>query len=148
MPTKRTLKPPGIYTADKSKNPTKSADTQKGIYTKSGLRRGLEKERGTALERRVKTKLEKLGWSVTRAAGSHGHHDLVACLAPHGISVKGTWNQRTAYLQIKRDGQISSRERLDLATEAKKAGAEAYLITGDYWVREVSGWGASGWGSR
>ena len=103
--------------------------------------------RGAALERRVKAKLEALGWSVTRAAGSKGRVDLVAVRSAQGHERWGVLTTRAVYVQVKRDGQISPRERLDLATEAKKAGAECFVVTGDYWVREVSDWHGRDWES-
>jgi Holliday junction resolvase len=62
--------------------------------------------RGADFERKTKKGLELRGWSVTRAAGSHGMWDLVA-VSPGPM---------VAYVQCKRDAKLSKEDRLNLIT--------------------------------
>lgn len=98
-------------------------------------------KRGYALETRVKKRLEASGWVAVRAGGSHGDGDVWAARRIGWVEP----GSRLVFFQCKRDGVISPRERLDLTTEAKKAGAEAYVIDGKYRVREVTDWVQSDW---
>lgn len=60
--------------------------------------------RGADFERAVKKDMERNGWLVTRAAGSHGLWDLKA-VAPAPV---------VALVQCKRDGKLSIDERRSL----------------------------------
>jgi len=68
---------------------------------------------GARFERRVKKYYEDLGYFVVRSAGSHSPVDLVA------IRNDG----RPVFIQCKTDGKISPKERDELLSVSKKAGA-------------------------
>ena len=69
--------------------------------------------RGADFERAVKKDLEKRGWVVVRAAGSHGVMDLVALFTP----------MRPMFVQCKTNGKISFTDRKELAAVCSLAGA-------------------------
>jgi len=104
-------------------------------------KRVLKGGRGRALELRIKKRLEVLGWLVMRVPGSRGPVDLVAMWGEPG---RERW-ARVAYIRAKSDGRIGPRERLALAAEAKKDGAEAFVVDGAYRVRDATDWRGSNW---
>jgi Holliday junction resolvase len=67
---------------------------------------------GAAFEHRVADKLRAAGWTVIRAAGSHGKADLVA--------VKPG---RVVFVQCKRRGTLGTREWNELVELSQVAGA-------------------------
>jgi Holliday junction resolvase len=78
---------------------------------------------GSSRERAYRDRLEARGYVVTRAAGSQGPADLVACKAGHPtlfVQVKGT--ARSAFADF---GPAARRELLDAA---ERGGATAQLI--------------------
>lgn len=88
---------------------------------------------GAALERRVKARLERSGWTVIRSAGSRGVCDLVA-MRPAFVSYP-----RVAFLQCKKPGRISTQETAALERAAIKAGVvECYIVRGDMMARDWS----------
>ena len=77
--------------------------------------------RGANFERTVKADLEKRGYLVIRAAGSHGIMDLVAFRPPRKPYATGeTW-----FVQCKIHGTISPADRKELYETAAKCGAWA-----------------------
>jgi Holliday junction resolvase len=97
--------------------------------------------KGIVRERQVMAVLRAEGWVVYRAAGSHGHADLVALRAgdpPRLVQVKGTAGGPWEH--------FGPAERAALIAEAVQAGAVAMLcwwpprrpvqwIGGDLWPR-------------
>ena len=77
--------------------------------------------KGATFERTVKADLEKRGYLVIRAAGSHGIMDLVAFRPPRKPYVTGeTW-----FVQCKTNGVLSPADRRELYETAFKWGAWA-----------------------
>lgn len=83
------------------------------------------RERGDYLERQVKRTLTDLGWTVVRAAGSHGVADLVALRA----------GSTPLLVSCKLNGRIGPAERADLLNAATASGARAILA-----ARRRRGW--------
>ena len=75
--------------------------------------------RGADFERAVKAHLEGHGYLVVRTAGSHGVMDLIAY--PQNVE-KGN---RPWFVQCKTNGRMDPKERGDLWTAARRAGAIA-----------------------
>lgn len=87
--------------------------------------------RGAARERQLADRLEAEGWSVTRSAGSHSPHDLVACRAGYVvryIQVKGGRSAPYAH--------FGPAERVELLEEAERAGAKPELC---WWPADRKG---------
>ncbi len=73
--------------------------------------------RGSAFERRCAVFLEKLGYEVTRSAGSHGPADLVAGRTGVHLAV-----------QCKINGRLDPDEWDELVASADRAGSRAILV--------------------
>jgi len=79
--------------------------------------------RGANFERQVKADLEKRGYLVIRAAGSHGIMDLVA--------FRARWTDEGAiwFIQAKTNGKMSPAERRELFESAFPRNAWAVIVS-------------------
>ena len=87
--------------------------------------------RGATFERDVKKDMERHGWLVTRAAGSHGLWDLKA-IAPGPI---------VALVQCKRDGRLAIDDRRSLRDIASAFDCIPILSYKDDGIKYAHIWG-------